>query len=296
MRLRVVLAIAVFVTVGPATALANPSDGCKGEAVTCGTGSVTSTAVDFRGAIVVPGSEAANAEVARTHGCDGCVWTLVLDCDRNSVQDPAYVNCNAARCPDGSLFRLYLQRTADARPEYVDTICLSATRRIVTAADLAVDAERYLTSLTPPPPTITVQPEGRAVTGLATYFAAGGTASTEQTLDVTTAAGPARLGIAISAREYAWDFGDGTGCVTASAGGAYDGGGGTERCDDRVAHVYATAAPRTVSLTATWAGTYTFDVGYGAVGPLGIPGDGVATPRVTRRLDVREARAELVGG
>jgi hypothetical protein len=260
------------------------------------TGCSSATVQDFRGTIIVPGSEAANRAVASSQGCDGCVWTLVVDCDRNSVDSPSYVTCNAARCPDGTAYRIYLQRPTDPDPGYLDTICLSPTRRIVTAADLAVDVERYLTRLRPPPTTIRVQPDGPAVVRLASYFLADGPASDAQTLDVVTAAGPVRLDMAIERGSYDWTFGDGGTCATTSAGKPYGGGGPVERCDDRVAHVYTTAATAMVTLRATWHGTYTFDVGYGAVGPVPIPGTGVAGPPATRTIAVREARAVLVGG
>jgi hypothetical protein len=254
------------------------------------------TAKQFRGAIIVPGSEAANRAVARNGGCDGCDWTLVVDCDLNEHDSDSFVHCSPAKCPDGTTFRIYLQRPDDANPAYVDSICLTATRRIVTAADLASDMDRYLKDLRPPEATIAVQPAERAVTGLPAYFAAGGDTTGTATLDVTTAAGPVRLDMDIAASRYVWTFGDGARCETASPGGSYDGGEPTERCDDRVAHVYDAARTATVMLTARWSGTYTFDVGYGPVGPLDIPGNGVPGPAATRTIPVRDATAQLIGG
>jgi hypothetical protein len=289
---RLLAALAVLIgTLGVGAAAATPP-GCGSATIITGCG--TRTTSDFRGAIIVPGSPAANGIVGRSHGCDGCVWTLVLHCDRNTIEDPAYTNCNAARCPDGSWFRLYLQRPGDTHPVDVDIVCLSATRRIVTAEEVGVDARRYLTSLRPPPPGIEVQPEGRAVTGQATFFAAATPARDTATVTAVTAAGPATLTIEIVPARYAWTFGDGAGCETTEPGGPYDGAAG-ERCDDRVAHVYRTAATHPVRLRATWTGTYTFDVGFGPVGPVPIPGDGVPAPEAARDLLVREGRAVLVG-
>jgi hypothetical protein len=260
------------------------------------TGCAATTTADFRGAIIVPGSAAANAEVARSGGCDGCEWTLVLNCDENDVVLNEWVHCNGAKCPDGSLFRLYLQRPGDAAPAYVDSVCLTADERIVDADDLAADVERYLTSLSPPEVRIRVQPGGPSVTGLATFFRADGPVADRTALDVTTAAGPARLVIEIAPHEYRWEFGDGATCVTSAPGGGYDGGDATgDRCDERVAHPYATPGEVAVRLTTTWRGTYTFDVGFGPVGPRPVPGSGVAGPVATRRVTVRQARAELVG-
>lgn len=256
----------------------------------------TESARSFRGVIIVPGSEAANRAVARSNGCEGCDWTLVVDCDHNDVDSRTYTHCAAEICDDGTTYRIYLQRPEDAQPVYLDSVCLSPTRRVVTAADLANDMDRYLKDLRPPRPKISVQPAGRAVTGLPTYFAAGGARTDQTELDVTTAAGPATLRIDIAAQRYLWAFGDGGRCETTAPGGPYDGGPATERCDDRVAHVYRTAGDTRVSLNATWGGTYAFDVGYGPVGPLPIPGDGVTGPSVRATVAVREARAQLVGG
>lgn len=242
----------------------------------------------------MPGSDVANAAVARNGGCDGCDWTLVVDCDHRD--SPGNVVCNAARCPDGTVYRVYLQRPTDTNPVYLDSVCLTATQRVVTAADLAVDVERHLTDLTPPATSIAVQPDGRAVTNLATYFRATGPAEDDTTLDVTTAAGPATLAIHITASRYVWTFGDGTTCETTAPGAPYDGGDAGERCDEHVAHVYDEAANATVRLSATWHGTYSFDVGFGPVGPLPIPGNGVTAPPQTRTVEVRDATAQLIGG
>lgn len=287
-------AIAGIALMGAAASPATAEEPCS--AANFMTGCVSPTARQFRGAIIVPGSEAANRAVARNGGCDDCDWTLVVDCDLNEYDSDSFVHCNPADCPDGTTFRIYLQRPTDANPAYVDSICLTATRRIVTAADLATDMDRYLKDLRPPEATITVQPAERAVTGLPAFFAAGGATTDAATLDVVTAAGPARLEMDIAASRYVWTFGDGARCETTSPGGGYDGGDPVERCDDRIAHVYDSARAATVTLAARWSGTYTFDVGYGPVGPLPIPGDGVPGPAATRAITVRDARAQLIGG
>ena len=292
---RLIAGLILALPAGTSAATAAVATACDpGDVNDCGA-SVTPTKSDFRGAIIVPGSDAANAAVARAHGCDGCVWTLVLNCDRNITNDPEWVSCNAAHCPDGRLFRLYLQRPEDARPAYVDTICLSPSRRVVTATEVSVDAERYLTALVPPASTIAVQPDNRAVTRLPTFVYALGPARDSRTLAVDTAAGPARLTIDIAPREYRWTFGDGAICTTPGPGGPYD-GTATERCDDRVAHAYASAGRYAVSLSVVWGGTFSFDVGFGPIGPRAIPGAGVAAPLATRLIVVRDARAVLVGG
>jgi hypothetical protein len=286
------LGVAVGVLMGPSAGHAD--EPCS--ALNYTTGCATASAKDFRGAIIVPGSDLANEAVARSRGCAGCVWTLVLNCDLNTVEAPSQVNCGATRCPDGMLFRLFLERPGDPGPAYLDTICITRTRRIVTAAEVAVDAERYLTALRPPATRIAMQPEGRAVTRLPTFFRANGPGDDRTTLNVLTPAGPARLDVRIAPSRYAWTFGDGATCATTTPGGQYDGTPPAERCDDRVAHLYGSTGRMAVRLRTTWAGTYTFDVGFGPVGPLQVPGNGVDAPDVTRALDVREARAELVGG
>lgn len=293
MRLLVATALAITISAAPVYASADP---CKGNLQSCGAATADETEQEFRGAIIVPGSEAANRAVADSGGCPGCEWFLVVDCDPNEPATGSPVNCNAARCPDGTLYRVYLQRPGDASPRYLDTVCLTPTRRIVTVADLETDLERYLTALRPPAPEIAVQPDGRAVVGIPAYFVARGARTDRTTLDVTTAAGPARLLIEVAVGRYVWEFGDGARCETNEPGRPYDGGEPAERCDGQVAHAYAAARDATVTLRAVWHGTYSFDVGYGPVGPLPIPGDGVAGPVVTRTVDVRPATARLVGG
>jgi hypothetical protein len=174
---------------------------------------------------------------------------------------------------------------------------VSEARRIVTAAELALDVEKYLTRLAPPTHAIAVQKPGYALVRMPAYVAADGPPADTRTLDVNTPAGPARLRIEVGPTHYAWDFGDGTTCTTTHAGGPWDGDrSGRERCDTRVAHVYLTKGAPHATLRVRWGGTYTFDVGYGPVGPLPIPGDGVTAPPTGVAVRVAEARAELVGG
>lgn len=283
--------------VAAAPVAADPRHPCEGLAITCGGGTAVATESDFEGAVLVPGSEAANRAVAESGGCEGCEWTLVRECDLNTPQDPGSVNCLAARCPDGDVYRLYLRRPGDPTPLFLDVLCLTESRRVVTAAELAVDVERYVTRLAPAPHAIEVQAPGFAVVNLPAYFAAAGPESDSRTLDVDTAAGPARLRIDVGPRAYAWTFGDGATCTTDERGGPWDGDrSGEYRCDTRVAHRFAAPGVATVELVVRWTGTYTFDVGYGPVGPLDIPGDGVAAPAVRSTVRVAEARAELVGG
>lgn len=294
---RLLAAIAALLIASPPPVHAQTQP-CRRNIFGCGAGSVDTTETHFEGAIVVPGSEAANREVARSGGCDGCEWTLVRRCDLNTPADPGQANCLGARCADGGLaYRLYLRRPEDVAPVLLDTICVSETRRIVTAAELAVDVERHVTRLVPPRHEIRVERPGYAVVRMPAFLSAAGPAVEATTLDVGTPAGRVRLRIEVGPRRYAWTFGDGGGCETGSAGGPWDGDRtGEERCDTRVAHVYGTPGDAAVTLAVTWGGTYTFDVGYGPVGPLAVPGDGVVAPDVRTTVPVREARAVLVGG
>lgn len=296
--MRRLVAVAAITLVAGAPVRAEGPRPCEIDAFTCGAGSVETTESHFEGAIVVPGSQAANREVARSGGCEGCEWTLVRRCDLNTPADPGQANCLGARCDDGGVaYRLYLRRPEDVAPVLLDTICVSESRRIVTAAELAVDVERHVTRLVPPRHTIRVERPGYAVVRVPVFLSAAGPATESTTLDVDTPAGRARLRIEVGARRYAWTFGDGGGCETGSAGGPWDGDRtGEERCDTRVAHGYAAPGDAAVTLAVTWAGMYTFDVGYGAVGPLAVPGEGVRAPEVRAVVPVREARAVLVGG
>ena len=289
--------LALLLTLGGSPSAGQASNPCEVTALTCGAGHVEATAAHFEGAIVVPGSEAANRVVAQSGGCDGCEWTLVRRCDLNTPEDPGQANCLGARCPgDGLAYRLYLKRPEDAAPVLLDTICIGESRRIVTAAELAIDVERHVTRLVPPPHAVRVERPGYAVVRMPAFLSAAGPRAETSTLDVDTPAGRARLRIEVGPRTYVWTFGDGGTCETESAGGPWDGDRSrAERCDTRVAHVYAEQGEAAVTLAVTWGGTYTFDVGYGPVGPLAVPGDGVRAAAVGAVVPVREARAVLVG-
>jgi len=290
------LVAAALLAMAPLPALAEGSSPCEIDAFRCGAGKVVATEAEFVGAIIVPGSAEANGAVARSGGCEGCEWTLVLRCDLNTPDDRT-LNCMGSRCPDGTAYRLYLKRPEDPGPVLLDTICLGRTQRIVTAAELAIDVERHVKRLVPPAHAVRVEKPGYAVVRIPAFLTAAGPTGETSTLDVATAAGPARLTIDVWPREYAWTFGDGATCTTDSPGGPWDGdSSGAERCDTRVAHLYGASGDADVTLRVTWGGTYTFDVGYGPVGPLAVPGDGVTVPEVRRAVPVREGRAELVGG
>src|SRR5688500_9533788 len=105
---KLALAVAMTSAAWGAPAMAAP---CDPTSIITGCG--TQSGSGFRGAIIVPGSEAANRAVARSGGCAGCDWTLVPDCDHNDVDSRTYAHCAAEICADGTTYRVYLQRPQD---------------------------------------------------------------------------------------------------------------------------------------------------------------------------------------
>ena len=251
----------------------------------------------YEGVLHIPGAGEVNAEVARGGGCVGCEWTLVLGCPQNDLEDPDYANCMAARCPGGTKFMVYLLRPPAANFRYVETVCLTPRTPVLTLEDLHREAQRHLGQLRPPVTSIKAQPSARSVVNLPTYFIAEGPQRAEQPITATTPGGvPLTLTLLVAPDHYTWEFGDGAVCQTTGRGASYPGGTPSEECGERVAHAFRAAGQLTTTLTTTWAGSYTFDAGFGAVGPFAIPGTGVAGPPQSLAVLVREARAELVGG
>lgn len=129
-----------------------------------------------------------------------------------------------------------------------------------------------------PSPTIGSNPPTKTLAGLATYFWYEG--PTERTVTVElngfTVTATAR------AVAYEWAVGDGTTYTTTA--------GGSEQ-DPAVTHAYTHKGPKTVALTITWEGTFTF------AGPGNVTGQGDLGAREltgTRTYPVEEVQA--VGG
>ena len=126
-----------------------------------------------------------------------------------------------------------------------------------------------------PTPTIATNPATKTLAGLATYFWYTGPA--ERTVTVTlngfTVTATAR------AASYEWSLGDGTTHTTTT--------GGTEE-DPAVTHAYTHKGAKTVTLTITWQGTFTF------AGPGNVSGEGDLGSREltgTRTYPVEEVQA-----
>ena len=215
--------------------------------------------------------------------CDDCEWLLVPACpaplDPNNPSDP---NCTGAatNCPDpaDTQFRVYLRRPPDPFGN-VGAVCLGPAQSPVRAADLDVEVQRYFESLPLPEPTFAFQPSDRALVNLPTIFYAE-----RQSLPPATF-GPLGITVTITptVTEWIWQFDPGETLTTTSPGAPYP--------SKDIAFTYRTRGARPVVLAARWGATYTIE---------GITGSRTVTGSVTRRtartVNVREARAELIGG
>lgn len=120
----------------------------------------------------------------------------------------------------------------------------------------AVDAEALARTVVENVPvnlfTIDVRPEGRAVTGMPSYFWVEGYDGTPITDTVRN--GPVEVAVEISLGTVTWDFGDGTPPVTTGLGEAWP-----ERSEVR--HAYRDRGAYDVTVTVTLPATFTVNGG-----------------------------------
>jgi hypothetical protein len=130
-----------------------------------------------------------------------------------------------------------------------------------------------------PAPEPTFQPAAGTLVDLPTIFSAGTrTALPEQTFPA------AGMAITVSAKAASWDWSFEPGATQrfARPGGTYP--------NKDVTHTYRTTGPRTVTVVATWTGTYTVD----RSAPRPITGN--VQRSATVRVPVFESRSEPVSG
>ena len=248
---------------------------------------VESDGGSYDGVIAIPGLRGGGEGSGGGGGCLDCEWTFVPACLPNGPDPGADAMCATAAtaCADkggGILMRVYM-RQGDGPWQTRGTVCTGGSRQVVTVADVREDAGRvFRERMRPPAATITTQPRTTQVVNIPTYFTANGARP------MTSTFGPPEVRMTITATPaYVWDFGDGATLETVSAGGPYP--------DGDVRHTYTSAARRTVTLATRWSAEFTVVTALGTFGPFAADGAPVA-PSTSRVVDVREARAVLVGG
>lgn len=260
--------------------------GCDEVVVFCG---AEGNGSSYTGVIAIPGLRGNGGSGGGGGGgaCVGCEWSVVPACPINGPDNGADAMCMGAsmacesRGEDGILMRIYVRENGGPWRS-MGNACIGGGNDVVTVADVTAQAgQAYREQMRPGAARIGTSPAGRQVVNLPTYFSAGGTEP------MTGTFGPAGVRMTITATPtYVWDFGDGATLETRSAGGPYPGGD--------VRHTYRTPATRTVTLTTRWSAEFTVVTAMGTFGPFAVGGAPVA-PSTTQAVEVREARAVLVG-
>lgn len=167
----------------------------------------------------------------------------------------------------------------------------TAPQPVVDLTDIRNTAVTVRAQVSPPRPSLTVQPQAGSLVNQPAVFAVGEPGAPP----VDTALNPLSqrtVTVRLSSPTYSWEFGDGVGrAVGSSRGQTYVRGDSVPRegaGDPYVSHTYAAPGEVTVSVTATYAVTYTFsgDPRVFTLPPLQVT--------ESEDLRVRPARSELV--
>lgn len=262
------------------------------QADNCGSVAADQIAGDFHGLIMVPGQPGVLDKAAHSGtqpGCGDCTWELILACLHNNPNqpdnnaDPCLNAVSSGQCHHGDLlFRLYL--TTDAvRNDLVDLLCLGGINDVIPVGDqAALDVQRYLKDVTPPPLTLHVAPPNGIPAGLPAYFWVRPPADL---LPTPFGNGQITETITIDPQRYNWTWGDATTSGwTKDAGAPYPSG--------TLTHRYDMAGHYAGHVDTEWGATYTITVAGQTFGPYDAVG--TLTKRQAFAVTVLQARSTLV--
>lgn len=268
-----IVGVAIWVPAGPAAG----ASACDVD-LTC-TGEVSSDdeldAIVGRGGLLLPpsytGGQSGRIAAAT---CVGCEWQIRSSCV-NGAEENGCVGATLG-CPPGELRMRVMRRVAPATEwVYVGTVCVGDGSRPVPVAEVGQRVrDRFVDLLPPPRPSY--QPGSGALVNLPAVFDSGQDEGVDReefrlfSMPVHVEARPS----------WFWDFGDGATERTTESGGRYP--------DTSVSHTYTRAGERTVTVEASWTGTFTVD----GLGPFAVTG-GPVTQQETLDVVVRESGARL---
>lgn len=165
-----------------------------------------------------------------------------------------------------------------------EVFCAGPAAQPVDLGNIAAQAATVTESLTPPSPSITIQPDGRTLVGNPTVFSAADLADQRPPALINPLSGRA-LQLTVRPTTWTWDFGDGSPTVTTQGPPPpYRGS-----LDGLLTHTYRTAADVTVRVTVTWSASYTIS---GVAGTQNVAN--TVSSGTTTLLQVRAARSQLV--
>ena len=199
--------------------------------------------VDWSITVDEHGNASVSAETRRGGGGDECEWS--------TKQFPFEGNEPPARygTPPSSEHRLYL---VFCNGEYVGFQWIGPGDPSEPTIDPAAIAETLVGHVPVDLATIDVRPEGRAVTGIPSYFWIEGYDG--QAIRDEASLGGTTVAVEIGLGTVTWDFGDGTPTMTAGLGQAWP-----ERSEIR--HAYRDRGTYDVTVTITLAPTFTVNGG-----------------------------------
>jgi hypothetical protein len=289
---RLALVVAVLLAWAPGVASANTSDECG---ITCerGTdvgGSGSSSISGTQDLIVVGGGRP--TVVHRATGgssCQGCAWDFKPACFYASPgpdgNDAMCLRAATACQPNGGiLMYVYFHDPAVGGWDSRGTECLGGTRRAIPAQRLGDQVRQLYDRLDLPAPSVTVQPNDRAVVGVPVIVYAGAQSA------ITTTFFPSGVDVTVTATpvEWRWTFAGQT-TTTTFPGHRYDGHDALDR-SYYVTHTYARPGGQHIGLTVRWVASYRIA---GLNQTFAIP-DRLTTSGA--EIVVRESRARLVEG
>ena len=164
--------------------------------------------------------------------------------------------------------------------------CAAPGARPLDLGNLAAQAQTVTQTLTPPSPTVRIQPDGTTLVNSRTVFSGKDLTDVTPPVLVNPLSGRT-LQLSVQPTTWTWEFGDGSAPVTTqgpppsySRGAAMSG---------LLNHTYTRVADVTVTVTVTWTASYTVS---GVAGVRNVAQPVSSTSAV--RLAVRQARSQLV--
>jgi hypothetical protein len=165
-----------------------------------------------------------------------------------------------------------------------DVFCSGPQSQPLDVGNIAAQVATVTESLKPPPPTITVRPDGKNLVGNPTVFSGSDLGDQTPPALINPLSGRA-LQLTVHPTTWTWDFDDGSPTVTTQGPPpAYDGS-----LNGLLTHTYTRAADVHVRVTVTWSASYTITGVAGAQAVANTVSSAVTVP-----LQVRAARSQLV--